>query len=208
MKNKLFYYVTGILLCFTTLCSTAMAAADEVASPFPDVPATADYFEAVKTLHSMGIFSGDEKGNFNPDKTITRAEAAKVICLLLGVGNEAATMTKQVFSDVPSMHWAVGYVAKAAELEIIGGYGNGKFGPSDSVTYEQMVKMLVCAWGYGSAATGEGGWPSGYLYIAKSIGITESNVVNTAGPIARSIVAQLAYNTIRLSPYNEYDMEG
>lgn len=34
-------------------------------------------------------------------------------------------------------------VGKAVELGVVNGYGNGKFGPSDEVTYEQAVTMIV-----------------------------------------------------------------
>lgn len=46
----------------------------------PDVPMSADYADAVYLLYRAGILAGsDSKGTFNPDSTITRAEAAAII---------------------------------------------------------------------------------------------------------------------------------
>lgn len=46
----------------------------------PDVPMSSDYADAVYLLYRAGILAGsDSKGTFNPDSTITRAEAAAII---------------------------------------------------------------------------------------------------------------------------------
>ena len=46
----------------------------------PDVPMSADYAVAVYMLYRAGILTGsDTFGTFNPDSTITRAEAAAII---------------------------------------------------------------------------------------------------------------------------------
>ena len=188
-----------MLLCLSMLC--CVASADTWV--FPDVPDGAPYEEAVLTLAELGVITGDNYGNFNPDKTITRAEAATIICRLLGAEYEAKAMTKVVFSDVPAKHWAVGYVAKAVELGIISGYGNGKFGPADPVTQEQMVKMLVCAWGYGDYALELGGWPRGYVAVAEELGMIESAEGISSAQAKRSLVAEWCYNILFLDTYVE-----
>lgn len=186
--------IVAFVLCAVLLCGTVFA--DVGGSPFPDVPENADYAEAAATLAEFGIFEGDSTGNFNPNKTISRAEAAAVICRVMGVEEEAKQLTTAVFTDVPASHWAVGYVAKAAELGIIGGYGNGKFGPSDPVTYAQMVKMLVCAGGWAEEALAYGGWPNGYLQVADESGYTRGIAHSANDAIPRSSVAVLVYNTL------------
>jgi len=46
----------------------------------PDVDVLTPYYEAIITMYKAGIVSGsDEKGTFNPDSRITRAEAAAII---------------------------------------------------------------------------------------------------------------------------------
>ncbi len=206
MKRKL-SFLLALCICIGALCGLAAAdvanADDEngTVRPFPDVPSAASYAEAVNTLREYGIISGDDKGNFNPDSSVTRAEVAVIICRLLGMAEEAKQTSTDAFTDVPSGHWANGYVAKAAEQGIISGYGDGKFGPGDPVTYAQMIKMLVCAWKYGEEAQAAGGWPDGYIETAQNAGICRNvNITNASIEIARCNVAVLCYNTLSVAP--------
>lgn len=196
MRKCLKLCIAGIFLCLSVLCNTVLADYNDVESPFPDVPADANYAEAVSVLYQLQIFTGDDKGNFNPDKTITRAETAKVMCVLMGAGDEAASMKKQVYSDVPASHWAAGYIAKASELGVINGIGENKFGPNDPVTYEQIITMLVRAWGWDGLAEEAGGWPNGYLQVGEDSGYTKGVVFNPKDAATRSAVALLIYNSM------------
>lgn len=178
------------LLCGVLLLGGSTAGA----SSFPDVPDSADYAEAVEALYEQGIITGDENGKFNPGHTITRAESAAIICRLMGV--EVSGPERTSFSDVPSSHWASGYIAAAEESGVINGYGNGKFGPGDPVTYAQMVKMLVCVCGYEDIALMLGGYPSGYLSVGKEIGIETEEFHQAEERASRSTVAVLAYRSL------------
>lgn len=194
---------TGLVLtlCLCMLCGTAKAS--DTSKTFPDVPAGAPYEEAVGVLAELGIIKGDDYGNFNPDNTITRAEAATIICRMLCVEEEAKAIKREVFSDVSISHWAVGYIAKAAEIGIINGYGNGNFGPNDPVAQDQIIKMLVCAWGYGQYAKELGGWPTGYITVAEELGIIESADEISGIQAKRSDVAMWSYNTLYVDSYVE-----
>lgn len=187
------------------LCPAAFADVTETDSAFPDVSPDAPYADAVSTLAEMGILAGDDLGNFNPDKTITRAECSAVICRLMGVEDEAPQSNSEtIFDDVASSSWAAGYISTAADLGIIDGYGDRKFGPSDPVTYAQMAKMLLCAWGYQEEAEAQGGYPTGYLNIANELGIFEGLSVTGNGysPAPRSAVAQMAMAML-MQPIND-----
>ena len=35
--------------------------------------------EAIEVLQEVGVMTGDENGNFNPDKNVTRAEMASIL---------------------------------------------------------------------------------------------------------------------------------
>ena len=188
--------IWAILLCLA-LAAGMLPTAALAGSVFPDVADDADYAWAAKLTNEMGIFTGDENGNFNPGQGITRAQCAAVVCRLLGAEADAKGMTTDAFTDVPSSHWASSYIAWAYDRGIINGYGNGKFGPSDTVTYEQAVKMLMCAIGYGDLAVKAGGYPNGYISVAGEHGFLEG-VENTFGrPAARAGIAVLAANVIR-----------
>ena len=97
---------------------------------------------------------GDDLGNFNPDKPVTRAEMAIIVCRVLErtLDEDAYApvyLVSENLPDVPEIHWANGYINKVSFLEIAVGYDNGNFGPGDNVTYEQAVTMLVRALGEG-----------------------------------------------------------
>mgnify|MGYP000872856236 FL=1 len=47
------------------------------------------------------------------------------------------------YSDVPSDHWAAGYISEATQLGVINGVGNGLFGVGQNVTRAQFAAMLV-----------------------------------------------------------------
>lgn len=145
--------------------------------------------EAVTVLSDLGILDGYEDGSFKPEATVTRAEMAKIVCETLGYDNMGTNKT--LFDDVDPKHWAGGYISIAYGLGIINGYGNGKFGPEDTVTYEQAVKMVVCALGYGPMASSQGGWPAGYTSVAASIDLTKG-----VSSSARGDIAVLIYNAL------------
>ena len=190
--------VKGVCLfvCLVMLCTSAFADTSNFAGPFSDVPADAPYASAVSTLYEMGYFSGDENRNFNPDDTITRAEVAVVLCRLLGQENKGDTSGSSTFTDVPRTHWAFNYIAQATDEGMVNGYGDGRFGPSDPVTYEQVITMLVSAWGWGDLAMEQGGYPSGYLQVAEEFNLTDGVSQSSSDEATRSTVAMLIYNSL------------
>jgi len=183
--------VLALLVVFTMVLSTVAFAAPV---KFADVKENATYAEAVITLSSLGLLKGDDKGNFNPDKTITRAEFSAVVCRMLGLGDPGKTAT--IFTDVPADHWASGYVQLANQMGIVKGYGDGTFGPDDEVTYEQAIKMIVVALGYEPKAASLGGYPTGYMVVAAQKKITNKADGKVGEPAKRSVVAQLAFNAL------------
>ncbi|HHX69991.1 MAG TPA: S-layer homology domain-containing protein, partial [Gallicola sp.] len=181
--------VTALLVVFTMMLGTVAFAA------FEDVKGT-NVEESVTTLAALGIISGYEDGTFGPDRTITRAEFAAVVTRALGLGDSGAEKTPTKFSDVPEEHWASGYVSLASSMGIIVGHGDGTFGPDDEVTYEQAIKMLVCALGYEPAAVASGGYPTGYMVVASQERITRGATGTPGQPALRGVVAQLTYNAL------------
>ena len=160
---------------------------------YKDVDYDEDYAGAVELLSALEIFVGDQNGNFNPDKTISRAEMAAIICRAKGLEDAAqASKGETAYTDVPAHHWASGYVNIASQTGIIAGYGNGKFGPDDDVTYEQAVKMIVCALGFEPMAKAKGGWPAGYMVVGNTYKITEG--ASAAQGALRKTVAVLMNN--------------
>lgn len=184
MRHKIQCILAGLLAIFLLTCSAS-------AKSFPDVDEDAEYAEAVDYLSNIGIFSGDDKGNFNPNTPVTRAEMATIICRMLGETENLPSST--VFTDVPIGHWANTYVGKAVELGIVSGYGDGRFGPSDTVTYEQALTMIVRATDLEEFALEAGGYPDGFIEVANDCGYTSRVSAEKGELLVRYKVALILY---------------
>ena len=185
--------VLAVVLALMMVLGTVSFAA------FTDVDANSSDAEAINVLASLDLLQGYEDGTFGPEKTITRAEFAAVVCRMAALESAAAGATGATqFTDVAADHWATGYINLATQQGIIAGMGDGTFAPEDPVTFEQAVKMIVAALGYTPMANANGGYPSGYLVVAAQNGVT-SGVSGKAGEAAnRGSVAKMVYNALEV----------
>ena len=106
---------------------------------FDDVTKSDWFYKDVEYVYNEGIMDGVSKREFAPNETLTRAMIVKILYRIEG---EPAGYRSSDFNDVESGRWYTGAVAWAAEKEIVKGYGNGKFGPNDPVTREQLAAIL------------------------------------------------------------------
>ncbi len=197
---KLFRKVTALCLAVVMVLCTALSAS---ALTFSDVPENSKYSEAINSMVALGLLKGYDDGTFRPDATITRAEFAAVMTRAIGMeGLISSASSTNLFTDMSTNgmpHWANGYVRIAYDKGIILGMGDGTFAPDAPVTYEQAVKMVVCALGYEVAAVDKGGWPNGYLAQANELDVTKNaEMTPTNGPAPRGLVAQLVYNALEV----------
>ena len=105
--------------------------------PFSDVGLADWRAEAVRTVAQAGWMRGVTEERFDPMGTVTRAQAAVILCRMADgeVPEEPAP-----FADVPA--WCAGEVAWAAEAGVLTGYGDGTFRPGGAVTRAQLAAML------------------------------------------------------------------
>lgn len=197
MRKKLLSVLLSLVLVLSLVPTVAHAMS------FPDVPEDSDYTKAIEYISELKIMVGDTQGNFNPNKIVSRAEMATVICRMLGKTENLTT--SNVFDDVPTTHWANPYISKAAELGIVSGYGNGKFGPSDSVTYEQAITMVIRAIGESNQATSYGGYPNGFIQVAEERFLLEGIQAKQGQGLSRGAVAMLLYNYYLWTPAKPND---
>ena len=112
-----------------------------------------------------------------------------------GMSDGNAVISKGGFSDVksrPATHWSNEAVYKMAGIGLINGFTDGTFGPTDSVTYEQAIKMIVSLLGYAPKADTMGGYPQGYITVATQIGLTQHiEFEQTANAIRKDIAIML-----------------
>ena len=151
--------------------------------------------EAIEVLKAVGVMTGDQNGNFNPDKAVTRNEMAVVMANLLNLDYEYYTGAKTSFTDVPE--WAAKYVAACQANGIIAGYSNTIFGGSDNVTAAQAALMMMKALGYFKyQGDFENDWQLATVKQASKIDLYDGINVGATTAMTRNEIAQLVLNTL------------
>lgn len=195
--KKIIALLTTVMLLAGTVCQNSVFAS------FSDVEDSNAYKNAITTLSKLSVIDGyDENGTqlFKPDNPITRAEFTKLIVFMLG--HKDLTYNTNEFSDVSADHWAKNYIQTGYNLGIISGFGDGIFKPDDSVSYEQALKMIVCALGYDQHAQQLGSWPEGYIKQADALDITNKiSGVTYKDNATRGVIAQALYNALEIEMY-------
>lgn len=151
------------------------------------------YEREIQLLHDLGLVSGTDEANFSPDNNLTKAEMTVIILRMLAIEN--ASSGRNIFTDVPSEHWAYKSITAAYDLGIVNGTGDS-FKPDSPVTFAEAVKMTVCALGYGIPAESLGGYPSGYLSKASAIGILKGISRGDSSEITRGQMCRLVANAL------------
>lgn len=154
-------------------------------SIFSDV--SGDLVSYVNELSDLGIITGYSDGTFKPENTITRAEAAAMIARLFKYSGSY----NNEFSDVKTDDWFADYVAALASKGIIDGYDNTTFAPNNNIKYQEIMKILVCALGYGYfQGFGSDAYPTMTNKKAMEIGLTQNlKSFDTTAPITRGDMA-------------------
>ena len=106
---------------------------------YSDVAAGSWYNIAVSTLSNMGILGGYEDGSFRPNASITRAEFAKIAASFFDWADVYAVNS---FVDVRDSAWYANYVAVAAEIGLIEGYGGNVFRPDATITRAEACTII------------------------------------------------------------------
>lgn len=107
--------------------------------PFIDVKKADWFYDNVAYVYHNGLMVGTTHNLFSPQMSTTRGMIVTILHRLEGT---PAASADNPFTDVASDTWYTDAVIWAAENAIVEGYGNGKFGPSDLLTREQLVTIL------------------------------------------------------------------
>ncbi len=108
-------------------------------NPFADVSENDWYYEAVRFVQERGLMNGYSDGRFGPNDTLSRVQLAQI---LFNKEGRPGVNYLLDFSDVAGEAWYAEAVRWAASQGIVGGYGDGTFGPNDPITREQLAVML------------------------------------------------------------------
>ena len=106
---------------------------------FEDVQENNWFVDSVYHAVNNGWFSGTSETTFSPYLSTTRGMIATV---LWRMENQPTGTAASIFEDVANGAYYADGVNWAQANSIVGGYGNGKFGPEDNITREQMAAIL------------------------------------------------------------------
>ena len=160
------------------------------------------YQEAVTVIAGMGIVDGYSDGSFRPDDVLTRGAAAKIICnLILGPTTaDALSASSAPFVDVPTTNTFAGYITYCSQQDIISGYADGTFRPTDTLSGNAFMKMLLGALGYDSDKEGYTGanWTVNVIKQAVGIELNDGNddFVGSQA-VTRQEACLYAFNTLK-----------
>lgn len=159
---------------------------------------------ASEYLVEKGILKGDDSGNLNLDKGLTRAELAAMLWRLDGMDNPGAVsgdLTAESvnaalasgglgFTDVPD--WAKQYVMYCKLKGLMQGYGNATFGSNDPVSVRAACTVVLRKMGY----DGAGDWTyDTSLLKAQTVGIAPALLADT-GSARRGDMAVIVYRAV------------
>ena len=136
--NKSPSILSGAMPQITALLNSAARPESGKKLPFTDLAEGAWYTDAVAYAYGSGLMSGLSNTSFGPNSVTTRAQIVTILYRLAGSPGGGSSR----FRDVPGGQWYSTPVAWATEKGIVSGYSDGRFGPNDPITREQMALML------------------------------------------------------------------
>lgn len=108
-------------------------------SAFTDLNPALWYHDGIHFCLENGMMVGVGDNKFSPNGTTSRG---MIVTILYRLENEPEVTAENPFDDVEADRWYTDAVIWAAENKIVEGYGNGKFGPNDDITREQLAAIL------------------------------------------------------------------
>lgn len=195
-KRTLASLLALALVLVLVLSAVTYAAAAVTGTGFPDMAGN-PHANQVTYLRALGIAKGDELGRFNPNAHLTRQEFVTFVTRLAGQEAAAAAVAgnKSGYADDADIaDWARGAVILADANNWVKGYDDGKFHPTDSLTYAQAVTVLIRVLGHEATTVGE--WPASHLIKAANLKLNNGVSVDSGAPISRADMGRLLYNSL------------
>ena len=97
------------------------------------------YYSSIKYTYQKGIIKGATETEFRPNAKFSRG---MLVTILWRMESEPKVTNAKEFADVTSGKYYYNAIKWATSKGIVNGYSNGKFGPEDNITREQLAVML------------------------------------------------------------------
>ncbi|WP_058486432.1 S-layer homology domain-containing protein [Defluviitalea phaphyphila] len=159
--------------------------------------ATDAQIQAGNKLRILKILTGYEDGSLRLDNNISRAEIATILIRILGYEDTVIVgLEEYTFNDVKENHWAYENIKKAAKLGLIAGYPDGSFKPNESITYAEIIAMMIRLTKQDKDLEGE--WPYNYINKGIELGIIKEGNEDFNKKVTRGEVSEILWNTLIL----------
>ncbi len=165
--------------------------------------------EDIDLVAGLGIMPGMEDGTFAPEGTITRGEMAQLISNIYEYDSEesepvfdffgndvevilepgATESVQDRYIDVTQNHQYYNEIITASTYGVMIGTSENTFEPERNLRVKEALKVFVDFLGYRPTANLNGGYPSGYIITANSLGLKVTSGYND--DITRAELAHL-----------------
>ncbi|PFZ93914.1 S-layer homology domain-containing protein [Bacillus wiedmannii] len=206
MANKFLKTATALTIMGTSLLGAGAftAKADNTDSlKFNDVPADHWSTKAIYDLANRKVVAGYGNGQFGFGDNVTRGQVARMIYAYVKPADADASF-KNPFSDIKGHMFEKEILALAKE-GLVAGYGEGKYGPDDILTREQMAQVLTNAFKFKATTTtsftdvDKNSWAYNAINALEENGVTIGTGGKMYSPYAhvtREQYSQFLYNSI------------
>ncbi|MEK5644972.1 hypothetical protein BK138_25445 [Paenibacillus rhizosphaerae] len=177
----------------------------------------------LETLIQAGVFQGVSEDRFGLNDTLTRAQFAKVLALILNLKVDDS-LTKSSFNDVvaddPGNGYALPYIEALKQAGITTGNADGTYNPAGMVTKEQLAAFLIRGLGKEAEAKSTPGvssdtvsdWAKGYVALALQLKLLDGSANDFNGSATRDdLIDGLSnsgtYHYGNTQPFRVYSVE-
>ncbi|PGO79557.1 cell surface protein [Bacillus thuringiensis] len=208
MANKFLKTATALTIMGTSLLGAGAftAKADNTDSlKFNDVPANHWSTKAIYDLTNRRVVQGYGNNIFGFGDNVTRGQVARMIYMYVKPADADASF-KNPFIDIKG-HLFEKEILALAKAGLVNGFGDGKYGPDDILTREQMAQVLTNAFKFKATKTSKfadvdkNSWSYGAISALEENGVTIGTGGNMYSPkmfVTREAYSQFLYNSINV----------
>jgi len=190
-------------LSLIMLISLFMSSAGSAFAVFSDVSPDHTNYEAINYVQTEGIVSGYPDGSYKADITINRAEFTKIVitsnynavdidgCIDQYV---SPSMDTVFFPDVLKTEWYAKYICMAKMENIIQGYPDGNFKPSNEINFVEASKIITVV--MGNEITAGDPWYKPYVEIMAAEKAIPISIESFDHNISRGEMAEMIYRLL------------
>ncbi|TCZ77382.1 hypothetical protein E0485_10300, partial [Paenibacillus albiflavus] len=162
---------------------------------------------AIQELAAKHIVSGTSEQLYEPNREVSRAEFAAMLVRMLNLQSTG----KSTFVDVSTDKWYSEAVLAAAEAGIVSGTGDNRFNPEANISREEMIVMLMRAYGINhrdtlpshslatfADDTQTAPWALQAVHAAAQLGLIKGYADHTFSPQANTTRAEAAMVIVNL----------